>query len=446
MDHSQNGPVEPGTTVFERDFLDVLRALYRRRWLVIGGVLAAVVLSLLASMFTTKTYRSTGFFQLSDPYQSRISSVFSVASRFLESSQFLVLSQLKEAELLPVLEVLKDKELPFGEAPNPYILTIQDFKKFFSRYRSAHDFLMFAERNGELAEGELGQLRVAAGQLPRWISGVYALSRDEMKDIWRSLENQRNFVSGVNVRFDAPTPDLAKKGLSLLGDYIAFTTLQERVRDYVAANLSEFTLLAGRYGNDILRYRQLIGQLEKQKTDLLKLKQKYPGRTAAQSQLMSLEGNGRRYLSVETQIIGLESRIIDLQAMIDSFAAEKKKAELYLGYFTQCKGLQLNGAVDGPSLLSTLEAFSEEFFKAHETIPGTPDVRNSLATDLKRFAVLHEQSLRFVSGPTTPSAPVGPRKSVYLLFGLFLGCLIFVALALFLEFWKRHKDYIITKD
>ena len=442
MDHSQNGPVEPGTTVFERDFLDVLRALYRRRWLVVGGVLAVAVLSLLASVFSAKTYRSTGFFQLSDPYQSRISSVFSVASRFLESSQFLVLSQLKEAELLPVLEVLKDKELPFGEVPNPYILTIQDFKKFSSAYRSGHGFLTFAQHNGELAEGELEQLRAAAGGgVSKWISGVYALSRDEMKDIWRSLENQQNFVSGVNVRFEAGTPDLAKKGLGLLGRYIAFATLRERVRDYIAANLSEFTLLAGRYGNDILRYQGLIRQLGGQKADMLKLKKRYPGRAAGQ-QLMSLGGNGRRYLSVETQVIGLESRIIDLQAMIATFVAEKKKAELYLGYFTQCKGLQLNGAKNGSALLAALEKFTQDFFSANETADGASEVRNSLTTDLKRFSILHQESLRFVSGPTSPTAPSGPRKSVYLLFGLFLGGLIFVALALFLEFWRRHKDYI----
>jgi hypothetical protein len=443
MDHSQNGPVEPGTTVFERDFLDLLRALYRRRWLVVGGVLAVAALSLLASVFSAKTYRSTGFFQLSDPYQSRISSVFSVASRFLESSQFLVLSQLKEAELLPVLEVLKDKELPFGEVPNPYILTIQDFKKFSSAYRSGYGFLTFARHNGELAEGELEMLRAAAGggRLSKWVSGVYALSRDEMKDIWRSLENQQNFVSGVNVRFEAGAPELAQKGLGLLGRYIAFATLQERVRDYIAANLSEFTLLSGRYGNDILRYGQLIRQLDGQKADLLKLKKKYPGRAAGR-QLVSLEGNSRRYLSVEAQIIGLESRIIDLQAMVATFAAEKKKAELYLGYFTQCKGLQLNGAKNGSALLEMLDTFTRDFFSANETAEGALEVRNSLSTDLKRFSILQQQSLRFVSGPTSPTAPSGPRKSVYLLFGLFLGGLVFVALAIFLEFWRRHKEYI----
>jgi len=129
--------------------------------------------------------------------------------------------------------------------------------------------------------------------------------------------------------------------------------------------------------------------------------------------------------------------------MLDTFEAEKKKAELYLSYFTQCKGLQLEGVANGDLLLEHLKKFTEDFFgNSKNSESEALEVYNSLTTDLQRFAILYNQSLRFVSGPTSPAAPSGPRKAVYLLFGVFLGILIFVPLALFMEFWRRHKHYI----
>ena len=107
--------------------------IIRYRYLIGIGILSTIILFLLLSFILPKSYLSEGFFQLSDPTTEQQLLMFSVASEFLKSSKFLVFAQLKDMGLLD-LQMFKD--LDFKEPPSLFTLTIQEFKKYISRFEN----------------------------------------------------------------------------------------------------------------------------------------------------------------------------------------------------------------------------------------------------------------------------------------------------------------------
>jgi hypothetical protein len=418
--------------------------LFKRKLLIISGVLIITGLSLVMSMVLPKVYRSEGFFQFSDPTKEKQNLFFSVASQLLQSSRRVILSQLKD---LGMLSVLKELDIELTQPEHFHVITIQQFKKYASSYRNYQDFLRFVHNGKYLSAEEFGNLKgqiINSGQFAGLTKEVYALSRDDLKHVGQTLMQEKNYVVGVEMQMEAETPKTAQRYLNLLGEFVRYSILAEKLNEYAAFNLNESQMLNARYGNYILDNQAVLKQLNQKRDTFQALYKKYP--TYAKPggrQVVELGDYGEHYLSLVTQIIGIESRIIDIEQLLESFKMEREKGLLYSRFFAKLKNTIDEGKTKSLLPLDVFKHLKTEFFKDKDAgNPVTRSLLNSLEVDINRFTILYNKTLQFVSGPTLPERPEWPRKSIFVSFGFFISLLLFCALALALEFWQRHKNTI----
>ena len=444
QNNTENGSHQDPINDYRADMVGILRALYKRKWLVVFGIPGFTAFALLLSLILPKTYRSEGFFQFSEPSREQTDVLFSTASRFLESSHLMVFSQLKE---LGMLEMFKELKLEVSEPLNFFVVSLQDFKKYSSSFRNYQEFLGFVKRNKLLEPKEFEYLRghiKDSRQLAKLVQETYALSRDDLKNVGQTLTQEKNYIVGVELEMEAPQPKMAQRILTVLGQFIRFKIFYEKINEYMAANLNEFKSLAAKYDNYILNNQAVRQQLLKKRDSLQALYKKYPASASTAAwQVTGLKDNSERYLTLASQVIGAESQIIEMEQLLDSFKIEKRKSELYVAFFNELKNIAEKKYTNGEQLFKEITALSENFFnKGNADDPEARGVRNSIAIDLEKFNTLFYKTLRFISGPSLPEFPEWPRKSIFVIFGIFLGTLIFLATALILEFWSKNKGLI----
>lgn len=429
---------------YRNDLVSVLQVLFKRKVLIISGVIVVTVLSLILSLTLPKVYRSEGFFQFSDPSKESQNPLFTVASQLLESSRMVMLSQLKDQGLLTML---KDLNIELDQPEHFHVVTIQHFKKYASAYGNYQDFLRYVSHIKELEPVEYEKLKSqirTAGQFTNLAREIYALSRDDLKNVGQTLLQEKNYVVGVELFMEGDTPKTAQRYLRVLGQFIGYSILSEKLNEYASGSLNESSMLMTRYDNYIIDNQAALERLKQKRDQLQALYKKYPAAGKQDNrQVVDLGDDGQHYLSLTTQIIGVESRIIAVQQLLEQFQLEREKTLLYTAFFSQLKDTLDEGK---KALLPPLKVFEQTmdtfFTRQNLDSPVIRAVKNSLAVDLKRFDILAHKTLQFVSPPTLPGIPEWPRKSIFVAFGFIISLLIFCALAMALEFWKRHKNVI----
>ena|GEM_PF-1036439 len=447
MSNQNNGVKEFPINDYQVDLVGVLRAIFKRKWLIVSGVIVFTLLSLVLSTILPKVYRSEGFFQFSDPTKEpmeRANTLFSTASGLLESSRLLVFSQLRD---LGMLDVLKELKVEADEPRNFFIITIQDFKKYSPSFSNYQEFLRFVKKNNYLDQRQFEYLKSHirnSSQFADLTQAIYALSRDDLKNVGQSLLQEKNYVVGVELEMEADQRKTARRFLTAFGEFIRFRIFYEKLYEYITSHLNEFKVLTGRYDNYILSNNIMLQQLLKKREKLLALYKKYPGFSKIENrQVIELGSTGERYLSLLVQIIGVESRIVDLEQLKECFEIEKKKSDLYCEFFNELKKRLDKLHTSGEQVFEEIETVKENFFKKKkQDAPETQAVFNSITMELGRFNMLFYKSLRFVSGPSLPDTPEWPKKSLFVILGFFMGTLIFLFIALFLEFWEKNKGLI----
>jgi hypothetical protein len=445
---NHNGRKEYPVNDYQNDLVGVLRIFYKRKVLIISGIVIFCLVALILSYILPKEYCSEGFFQFSDPSKEQSNVIFSVASQLLESSKLLVFSQLKD---LGMLDVLKDFYIEFEEPPHFFIVTIQDFKKYSSSYNNFQKFLEFVKVNKFLNEKEfsyLSSLIKNPGQFSKYTSEIYALSRDDLKNVGQTLLQEKNYVVGLDMEFITNQRERAQRFLKILGDFIRFCIFYEKINEYATASLNEFKTLVAKYDNYILNNQSILSQLVKKREELNRLYKKYPAFSRIDSrQVIELGDVGQRYLSLTTQIVGIESRIIDIENLVESFKGEKQRCELFCEFFRGFKKRLDQPHFNGEQIFKEAENFKGTFLSGKDQKdPIIRTVTNSINIGLEKFNMLYYKTLRFVSGPSLPLKPQWPRKSIFLITGFFLGVILFIFIALILEFWNRHKGLIKSEN
>jgi hypothetical protein len=429
---------------YQGDMVGILHALFKRKWLVVFGIIGTTLLALVLAMILPKTYRSEGFFQFSDPSKEKLNPLFDVASQMLESSKLVVYSQLKD---MGMLSVLKELEFELPDPKDSFVISIQKFKKYSSAFGSYQAFLSFVKRNKLLDENEFKEIlsRIRdSGQFSKLRNAIYALSRDDLKDVGQTLLREKNYVVGVELEFEASSTKSAQRSLAALGEFIRFSIFSEKIKEWAAKSFNESNITAARFSNYIITNQAALKQLQRKRERLQALYGKYPAFSKLENrQVVALGDDGDRYLSLVAQLVGVESRIIDLERLLATIEIERQKNLLFSKFFTELKKTLDKKPGSGARLSQTIETLKNEFFKKEDmNDPVTRSVLNSLNIDIDQLQTLYDKTLQFVSGPSRPTIPEWPRKSIFMIFGFFIGILIFISLALVLEFWEKHKSLI----
>lgn len=417
----------PPPTGYQGDFVGVLQVLYKRKWLVILGIIASLVLSLVLATTMPKVYRSRCFVQFSDPSQDKDDVLFSLASQMLQSSQQAVYLQLKD---LGFLDMFKEIKIDKTDPESFHLMSVQTFKKYASAFRNYQQFLLFATRNKYLDATQSNNLRdlIPNNQIfSKLIKEVYALSKDDLKNFGQTLIKEKNYVAGADLEMIAHDKNSAQHALTAMGDFIRYCILAEKVSEYTAFQLNQSKTLVDLFASYILNIRTNLELLQKQGEKL----QALPYKTSA---------------ILNDKIVEIQSRIIDLQRMLASFEMERLKNQLFIDYFTSLKAIMDEKPGSTTMLFNQMEMLKTGFFKTK----NKADIVTLLAIhaidiDVNRFHTFYEKTLQFVSAPTLPSGPEWPRKSTFLTFGFFAGFLFFIALALLLEFWEKYRHLILPR-
>jgi Chain length determinant protein len=415
------------------DFVNVLHTLFKRKWLVIGGIVLVVFIAFLLASILPKEYNSSAFLQISDPSKEKEDMFFAVASQLLESSSLAVYTQLQDQGLM---DLFKSFQIDKIEPQHFHVMTTQKFKKYAPSFRSLSGFLAFAKGNKYMDDKEAAKFKAlysGRNQFSKSTREVYALSAIDLKNLAAIRQQAENYIVGVKLNIRANDRETTQKYGNALGHYVRFSIFNAKINEYVAFQLNEANVLVDRYDNYILKNLASLELLKKKRDNLQKLYKKYPNFTRFDNPQL---GNG---------IVTVETRIQDLEQLIAGFRQDREKSLLFKEFFQVLKKQLDKRVINGKMIFKACEEVVSEFFKDKAIDDGAVRwVKNAINIDMNRFDTYYTRTLQLVSGPSLPGSPSWPRRAYFMILGLFLGVLFFVALALLLEFWENHRG-IITK-
>lgn len=381
----------------EIDLSALFAVLWRRRKLIIFGTLAVTILAAGASLLIPRVYRSEGFYQLGS-----------------------------------------------GGVSIPL------FKNSSSMFTNPNRFLSFANRE-ETFSGEEKQ-RIAknfrdAQDIQKWVEPLYAFSKEDLRQLAVGKQEDSNKVLGLNLAFEAKTPEKAAKMVSFFGKYICDCLLYVTLFNYISDNAIEASTALQGNENSLIENRFSFEQMEKKMLDIRAILRKYPEASRIDNrQLVSIQDGGARFLSPVTQLVGIESTVADLRREAAELERSREKLTLRAEFFNLSKAALDKMGEQGESLLQGLKVAHKEMFAKkdlnHDTVR---EVFNHLSVDQQNFDRTFSLSYRFVSGPTVPARHIKPSRSKIVIIAFFLTGFFFVCLAFVLSWWQKNKQTILSR-
>lgn len=434
------------------DLVQLVKVLLKRKWLVVVGTLAFTLAAVLLALVLPKAYMSEGFIRLSSGEEYDLEELKEIQERIREDFQKNLMDNVTLQRSLLLNEVLRDSSLTMSS------VNIPDYKKYQSQFTSPQQFLRFIAMRREtggpgskhLAELELN-VRYSEDIL-QWLEAVYAYSKKDISQ-GQVAKDVRNFVVGVQIRGEQPSPKKARALVSVMGGFIKDSIIYGKLSDYINTHLNKSQADAKIYENYVIQDQFKLEQLAEKQDLLNAVLKKYPqAKTLADRELFSILGSGHRYLSPVSQLIGIESHSADIKENLSGNQRSRQVEEVRFKFMTEAKKF-LAEETFGEALFHRCTRLKDVFFKQ---IPGQTghlggeypkgvrqQVENEITKDFINLNNLGDE-MRFLSGPTQPVKPVKPKKALIAVIGLLLGFFIFVFLAFFVEWWEMNKNTIDT--
>jgi hypothetical protein len=402
------------------EFSAIIAIFWKQRMLIIFGILATTFLAGAVSFFIPKTYCSEGFYQLGNPKKTIIE------------------TENERGEKVAV----ENKD--FIGVPIPF------FKKNSPQFFNLNLFRLGASQEKSFSAKDLKDINDhfrTAGDIGKWIKPVFAYAREDVREFAQVGKNEVNSVIGLNLSYEADSPQKAWKYVWFFGNYVRdcllYVTLYDYVMDKHLTSKSQMNIA----DNVIIQTRFNLLQNTKKMLDINKILTRYPAAAKMENwQLFSVQEGGYRFLAPVTQLVGIESDLADQRRELSKLEREKEKIMLDLEYFSRCKNELEKENKSGVRLFDLLKAIKADMFKNKDLSKDTvKEVANNLSIDLQTFDLAFFTNCRFVSGPTIPIRHIKPKKSVILIAAFFSSAFFFLFLVLFLSWWRDHKQSILMK-
>lgn len=382
--------------VDEIDLGAILAGLWKRKILIIFGTLVVTLLAAAASYIIPKTYRSEALYQIGG-----------------------------------------------GDG-----VPIPLYKKSASQFSSPDRLQDYASRHGSFTDPEKQEISkkfTEARDIQKWISPLYAFTKDDLRQLAQVGRDQHNSVLGLNLAFEAKTPEQAARMVSFFGEYVRDCLMYVTLFDYISGNAVNARTSLQENENELSATRFALEQQQKKMVDIQAILRKYPDAANIENrQLVSIQEGGSRFLSPVTQLVGIESTVADLKRKTDHLERDREKLTLRVEFFDFVKAALDQEVKQGEPLFQRLKAAETELFAKKDLSRDTVrEVFNNLNIDRQNFDRTFYTSYRFVSGPTVPTHHIKPRKSVIVLGAFFVSAFFFLFLALFLNWWQDNKKILV---
>ena len=405
----------------EIDLNSIFAVLWKRKKLIIFGTLGATLLSIGISLLLPRVYRSEGFYQLGNPTK-RI-------SENEKSTKKKTASITKKIASIGV----------------PVLLYKSSSTQFFNPNR----FQLIAGQDKSFKEEDLKKLAAnfrTTEDITKWIKPVYAFAKEDAREFTQLPQDESNSVIGLNLAYEADSPENASSYVSYFGKYIRDCLLYMTLYNYVMDGYNNTISEMNKSENDIMDMKfQLLQNANKMK-DIRAILTNYPESAKIENrQLVSVQEGGERFLAPVTQLVGIESTLADLRRDLAELERDREKLTARAEYFSRCYSELAKIGEHGESLFLLLKSIKDEVFKNKDLSKDEiKEVFNNLSIDLQTFDLIFFSNSRFISGPTIPDMHVKPKKSVIVIVTCFTSFFLLVIYSFVSHWWQSNKKAIMS--
>ena len=407
----------------------IFAVLWKRWKLIIFGTMGAFLLSIGISLLLPWVYRSEGFYQLSNPTKM-------IAGIGINLPGFLT-KEIAENEISTI-----NKKASIG-VPVPL------YKSISTQFFNPNRFQVIASQDELFGEEELKKIKDnvrTAADINKWIKPVYAFAKEDEREFVQLSQVESNSVIGLNLAYEADSPENASAYVSFLGNYIRDCLLYVTLYKYIMDGYSNTVSAMNKNENEIIDHKFELLQNTTKMKDIRAILSNYPESAKIESrQLVSVQDGGSRFLAPVTQLVGIESTLADLRRDLAELERDREKLTVFAEYFSLCFSKLAKIGEHGESLFLLLKSIKDEVFKNKDLSKDeVKEVFNNLSIDLQTFDLTFFKNSRFISGPTIPTVPIKPRKSLIVIVSSFASFFLLVIWAFVLHWWQGNKKAIIS--
>jgi uncharacterized protein involved in exopolysaccharide biosynthesis len=384
----------------EIDLYEYLRVIWKWRWLIAIGVIAAT-LAAIPTAYLMRTYESQGVLRLSEA--------------------------LKPEELTKISE----------QGSKEIIVSLPEYKVYSAPLTDSRAFLDYLNRDELFSSDEMASAQGLKVKpvLKNNIKPLYVYTENEL----RILRPDEQLVSAIQLSWEGPSPELAQRLVDAMGLFVKDVMEKKIMEGYVNRGYQEAYSKVQEFESKLVDLRFSLKQNEQKFAELKKIAQRTPqGEQLSNREVVSVDQGGYRYLPPATQMVAVQVEIVDTNLAIANTERQLKINQVRLDFFTRLKeALQEKVAA---SLFPRLVEIKGEFFQDKDvTNDEVLIVRNEISADFAQFKYQFHDVMRFISGPTLPQR-AKPSKRLVVAVTFFLSLFFFTLLAFFLELIQRNRQ------
>lgn len=407
------------------DLSALLAVPWKHRRLIGFGTLVVTLVAVVYSLLAPRVYLSEGFYQLGNPKTREDSKTRDDSKTWDEPKSR---DDSKRADLIGI--------------PIPL------FKTSATQFSNPNRLQTFASQDQSLTEEDRQNIKRVfrtAADVNRWIRPVYAYARDDARDFVQ-LTKDDNAAIGLNLTYEAASPQAASLYVGLLGRYVRDCLVYVTLFTYIMDESSDASSELSENENQTLNAQFALEQNVKKMRDIQAILAKYPESARIENrQLLSIQDGGYRYLSPVTQLVGIESAVADQRRRLASLDRTRERLMIRQRYFSRCIAEMKKIGVGGEEILQMLKTTRSQVFTETELAKGSvKEALNELLIDTERFELAFNTNCRFISGPTVPVRHIRPSGTAIVSSAFLASFVLLVLFAFVSSWWATNKRKILA--
>lgn len=297
----------------------------------------------------------------------------------------------------------------------------------FSKTRSASELSGLEDVERMLADKK---------RMLKQVQPIYPVTKAELKELPDvANKDSTSSISGLTISYSANKPELAQRGVQLIGEFLRDTGILMTYKDSVRVRQLEFLNNKISLENAVLDVTYKLEESETKRISMQKIMHDYPEASKTESrQLVSISEGNQRYLSPVTQLIAIESQIADLKQNLPRIARDQRINGIWLSYYNKVlESLEKN--TSGELFLKNLSTIRDNL-NLNKDSDIDLLVYNSITIEDTTAKSRYFDKVRFIAAPELPQKPTQGLILSSLL-GLIFGIIFSCALVLCHYFYLR---------
>lgn len=398
----------------------ICAALWRSRFVFLAVMVSVTAITLVGLLHFAK-YESEGLFR------------FGGAIPIPQTAEFSTLANLGyNAE---------DRKLPPG-------IGFSDYKLFAAFYSTRERFDLYVHDNKLDDTAVIRNLRarfVSPESVEDMLNPVYAITRQDAKNLVGKTDSTSNNVIGLRITFSADTPELAQKMVNTLGRYAIDSIAYVVYAGAVPADCAAIKTKLVRYDAFILSKSEHMAELRRRVAYLKDIAQRHPDLANATRQVVTVTEQSARYLPPVTLLATAEVEESEVREAIHRANSEKSKAALLLEYCERLKEV-IASTNSGEAVVQSLEKTKNEVFKDKDLSDDVvKDVYQGVTIANRNAISVYLDNSRFIAGPTLPNRR-NVRPSIAIVISLVVGFVCAAGVVIVKRWWVKNRTVISGQE